>query len=277
MSLSVPLGMLENGQELSLDLSSPWHMALQGQSRSGKSNSAYVLLGRLSRFENVLVCGCDPTGLLLMPWSGYPFADWRACGGGADFVGVIESLVKEMDRRISRLVSDMERGVYADKITEFTSENPLLVVVLEELPGLLSLVDSADKVEGRKAGDAHGVRVRAGVRRLIQEGAKAGVRVVMIAQRFDASIVGGAERSNLGTRISHRVDNLDALKMLHPNADSALMERFGRFQPGYGYIEQVGQEPRFFRSYVLDYEKYARVVVERGKSRGGESGVGDDS
>ncbi|MBR5950501.1 MAG: hypothetical protein IKZ87_03605 [Actinomycetaceae bacterium] len=268
MLAPVPLGVLENGRELSLDVLAPWHVALQGQSRSGKSNSAYVLLGRLSRFENVLVCGCDPTGLLLMPWQSYPFPEWRACGGSSDFVGVIESLVGEMDRRIALLVSGMESGVYADKLSEFTLEMPLLVVVLEEYPGLLSFLDSQDKALGRKAGDAYGARVRVGVRRLIQEGAKVGVRVVMIAQRFDASIVGGAERSNLGTRISHRVDNLDAIRMLHPSADSELMERVGTFEPGYGYIEQVGCEARVFRSYIADYGTYARTVVERGKSRG---------
>lgn len=276
-NLSVPLGWSETGEGVVIDFLSPWHLAIQGQSRSGKSVSAYKLLGSLSECENVVVAGCDPTGVLLSPFNNYPFSDWRACGGGSDFVGVIDRLVQEMDRRISRLVSDMERGVYVDKLSEFSPELPLLVVVLEEYPGLLSLLDSEDKVAGRKASDAHGVRVRAGVRRLIQEGAKVGVRVVMIAQRFDASIVGGAERSNLGTRISHKVDNLDAVKMLHPNADSTLMERFSAFKPGYGYIEQAGQEPQFFRSYGVNYEKYARTVVERGKSRGGGGDVGDDS
>lgn len=96
---------------------------------------------------------------------------------------------------------------------------------------------------------------------MIQEEAKAGVRVLLLAQRMDASIVGGPERSNIGTRISLRVDNRDAVAMLHPDADPETVERVRGFAAGYVYVERPAGAPQVVRFDAVDYSEYRRVVM----------------
>lgn len=265
----VPLGIDEQGGVVALDFGAAWHTALQGATRSGKSVTSMVALGRLSRSRRVVVAGLDPTGLLLGPWAEYPHPEWRACGPGAEFAAVADALVAEMDTRITALGFDSERG-WRDKLEpeDFTEERPLIVVVLEEFPGLLALLKAADAREGRKAGAAHLGRVQAAVQRLVQEAAKVGIRVVLIAQRMEASIVSGAVRAQLGTRITHRVDNADSVRMLHADADAGLVERVRAFGPGRGFVEMPGEPARVFQAFYVSYAKYAETVASRAKERG---------
>lgn len=266
------IGIDENFRPVSIDLSAmAAHLALQGQTRSGKSTTLYVLLGWLADNQSVAVGGCDPTGLVLSPWSSHSHGEWRSIGTGDldAHVHSLASLVYEMDQRIAALI-DLRRGVFRDKLTGFSSSYPLVVVVLEEYPALLSALEIADKT--LKTSDRRLPRVQGYVRRLIQEGAKVGFRVILIAQRFDASIIGGAERSNLAVRITHRVDNADAVRMLHPDCDAELVAKIRSFPPGHGYIEQPGKPPVVFRSDSASYEEYARRVVEA-SSRGDGQGA----
>ena len=102
--------------------------------------------------------------------------------------------------------------------------------------------------------------IQRNVRRLVQEGAKVGVRLVLIAQRMDASIVGGAERSNLGCRITLRVDNGDAVKMLHPQAPPEVVEAISRFSKGRGIVDLPGEPLTVMQSDLMDYAGYVRAV-----------------
>jgi len=75
----------------------------------------------------VLVCGCDPTGLLWRPFAGSRHAEWRVSGLAdlATHQDLLTRLVDEMDARIADLPADRDT-------IETTPERPLLVVVLEE-------------------------------------------------------------------------------------------------------------------------------------------------
>lgn len=253
------LGRTSDGQELALDLvGDQHHVACQGQTRSGKSVALMGLLGSYaptSRRGAVIVGGIDPTGLLLAPWANHPGAEFRALGL-SDLDAVTAALlaaVSEMDRRIAWL---MEQG--RDKVTT-PDDFAALFFVLEEYPGLVAALGSADAL--LKPGDRRLPMVKAGVQRLIQEGAKAGVCVLLLAQRMDASIVGGSERSNIGTRISLRVDNRDAVAMLHPDADPETVERIRGFAAGYAYVERPAEAPQVVRFDAVEYSEYRRVVL----------------
>ena len=257
MSCEVRLGRLDDGQDLVLDLADPTHIAIQGMTRSGKSVLSYVLLGSLARRENVVVAGADPTGILLNPWRSHPCPEWRALGTAnlQESVTVLDAIVSEMDARIASLLAADQ-----DKLTTFTLKQPLVIVVLEEYPGLLSAVEMDDSATGRKPAERLHSRIQRNVRRLIQEGAKVGFRVVLIAQRMDATIVGGAERSNLSTRFTLRVDNADAVRMLHPNASPDEVEKVARFTPGMGLVELPGKPIQTFKSDFIMYEEYVSYV-----------------
>ncbi len=253
--VGVRIGRCEDGTDLVIDLTDPWHVGVQGMSRSGKSVLLYDLLAATAGRTDVLVTGLDPTGILLAPWAHAPGADLRHCGTGDldHAVEVLEALVQEMDQRIGHLLS-----TGADQVGPGTPGMPVVVVVLEEYPGLLSVLTAHDQTT-KPAGRLEN-RVRLGVRRLVQEGAKAGIRVVMLAQRFDAAVVGGAERSNLGTRISLRVDNGDAVRMLHPAATPAQVQELAAAEPGRGLVDTPGQPTRWFKADLTGYAQYQHQV-----------------
>lgn len=240
-----------------LNLRDAWHYGIQGMSRSGKSVLVYGVLAQVAAMPEVVVAGLDPTGVLLGPWTAAPGRDWRATGTGdiPAAAAAVGRIVAEMDRRIASLP---DRDL--DKLTRFTPAEPILLTVLEEYPGLLAAAEADDEAEGRRSAGRLAPRIRRDVRRLIQEGAKVGVRVVMLAQRMDASIVGGAERSNIGTRVTLRVDNGDAVRMLHPSAPPELVDVMGLARPGQGVVDLPGEPLRRFKADVIDYGGYlARV------------------
>ncbi len=253
----VILGIVETGHELVLDFADSWHTALQGMSRSGKSVLTYTVLAQLAKYPEALITGLDPTGVLLGPFGDSPGAEYRAITTASmeNHAAVIAGLVAEMDTRITGLLAAGK-----DKLDSFSEETPLLVVVLEEYPGVLGAAAAEDSENGRKPAERVKPKIQAGVRRLIQEGAKVGVRVLVLAQRMDAEIVGGAERSNLGNRLTLRVDNLDAVKMLHPMADTDTASLAAQFSPGHGLIGRPGLPTQRFRADYLAYPKYTASV-----------------
>lgn len=263
------IGRDEFSEDLSIDLTDPWHVAVQGMTRSGKSVAVYGLLGGLARRSGVEVGGVDPTGLLLGPVrsSGRTPAS-RVATGTADLDGcaeVIEEYVAEMDRRIASELLPSGR----DALREFDASLPLLVVVLEEYPGTLEAIDTADKA--LKPADRIGPRFRAAVSRLIAEGAKAGVRVVLLAQRMDASIIGGFARSNFGLRISLRVD-AQGFAMLHDSAGGRALDP-SRFKPGYAVVSEPAREDRLCRFDLVEYADYL-AAWSPDRVTGGAHGVG---
>lgn len=105
-----------------------------------------------------------------------------------------------MDARIAAVPLDRDAVVTVP-------DRPVLLVVLEEYAGLVRLADVTDKKLGAK--------VRALIARLLSEGRKAGVRVLIIVQRADA-VVDGLGPRPCAVRVSFSVDSGEAVRMLHP-------------------------------------------------------------
>ena len=96
---AVVLGRGEDATEVVADPAAPWHLAIQGATRSGKSALSYTFLGALAARPDVLVCGVDPSGILLAPWLPGRGGAWIATGT-ADLTGAVTALsgvVAEMD------------------------------------------------------------------------------------------------------------------------------------------------------------------------------------
>jgi S-DNA-T family DNA segregation ATPase FtsK/SpoIIIE len=261
MRLSLPLGVTQDGQPVAFDLIvDAAHVAVQGQTRSGKSQLAYNLLGRLAALPHVRVVGIDPSGLLLAPFAqaGEPLIAL----GQADAersLNVLRAVKTETDERIERMAPTR-----IDKLDHFTTDTPLWVLVLEEYPGILEAAQDEDTATGRKPGERTEPQIRRLMRQLVAQSAKAGVRVFLMAQRAEASILDGASRSNFGTRISLRVDNADSVRMLHPSADPALCQRVEMFAPGVALIDSPGHPRVIARGPITTYaDYYQRVVTAR--------------
>lgn len=197
------LGHAEDGSDVVLPWLDRGHMVLQGATGSGKSTAAYALLAGVAGSPTVTVGGVDPSGVIFKPWAAYPGGHLRASGIGDGLKAAratLAALVEELDYRISLIPDD------ADKLTP-TPAVPLLVVVLEELPGLYRAADVLDRKIGAE--------VRSAVGRLIAEGRKTAIRIVLVAQRADAAVVDGSVRAQASLRLSFACDD-DALAMLHP-------------------------------------------------------------
>lgn len=252
------LGRTEHGTDLYGDIWAPWHTLVQGQTRSGKSVLSYLMLAPLACRDDVIVTGVDPTGILLGPWGDLPGASLRhtATGDVPGMVVTLAALTEEMDRRITALVANGQ-----DKIEDFTTDQPLIVVVLEEYPGTIATAEAYDAAHGLKPAQRTAPAIRYHVRRLVQEGAKVGFRLLMLVQRADASIVGGAERSNFGFRVSMRVDNPDAVRMLHPAATVEQCQIVQACVPGEGVFESPGQPLTRFKADYCTYQDYTTLLA----------------
>lgn len=242
------VGADETGLPVLLKLSETAHVIVQGSTRSGKSTALYGLLSQVARASDVVVTGSDPSGLLLAPWAqrtSIPIALGTADPAG--HVRTLEALVAEMDQRVSTLPPGFD-------VVTVNRECPVIVAVLEEYPGLLRLLDAVDaKGLGRRA--------RAAVSRLLSEGAKAGLRLVIVSQRADATIIGGYERGQASHRLSFRVDTADAVKMLHPDVPADLVAAHATALPGIGLLTAPGRPLTRLRCPHVPYRQYVALVT----------------
>ena len=257
--LPVTLGRTQAGGDLRVDLAAAWHTAIQGATRGGKSVLTYRLLGGVANRDCVVIAGLDPTGILFAPWRWSPHPEWRWMGprNPLDAVAVTAALVAEMDDRIDGL-----KQSFTDKIEDFDRDCPVIIVVFEEYPGMLEKADEDDATNGRKPAERIKPRIQAAMGRLVREGAKVGVRVVILAQRMDAAFVPGSVRDNLGLRITLRQEGSDGIRMLHEGqVPPDEMASFARFQPGQGVYQHPEFGFGFFRTDVTDYRQYVDRVL----------------
>ena len=256
----VELGRDEYGHPVAVDPYGTAHMGLQGAARSGKSSMSYTLLAALAHRTDVVVCGVDPSGLLLGAFASGPGGAFIATGTSADdlnrAVHVLAGLVELMDSRIADL-----RAAGIDKIATYSAGVPVVWVVLEEYPGLLSAAKALDAERGSKAGERVAPRLERAVGRLVKEGAKVGLCVLVIAQRMSADALATDDRANLAVRCSLRVDNADAVVMLHDGIARGGLEAVRQFKPGVGLFEAPGEPLRRVRMHHTDYATYRRRVA----------------
>lgn len=246
--ISTLLGHDEAGRPVELDPFAGGHVILQGSTGAGKSTFTYGLLGELGQRPDVEISGADPSGLLLGPWAARgglipPSLGTRA---PADHVRVVEALVAEMDARTGRL------PLGQDAVT-IGPDCPLILATFEEYLAILRVVDT-DKQLGKL--------FRAAVGRLLGEGRKAGVCVVLSVLRAEASLVGSYERGQCATRISFRVDTAEAVKLLHPDVPVDVVAAHTVAPAGVGLLTAPGRPLTRFRAPHVAYADYCATVAE---------------
>jgi hypothetical protein len=212
-------GVDEFGSTVSTSVHELVHMCVAGPTRGGKSAFLYALLAQLRAQPHVLIAGLDPTGLVLEPWGEHP---WRAIGteDAADrYLRVVEGLVVELDRRITALRKIRPR---TDKIP-MGPEYPTVVVVIEEAAAVAKLC-------GHK-GDKPSV-VHRGLSRILAEGAKARIFVVISVQRAEATVIGSFERDQCLVRLTFPTHDKNTMTMLHPEIPEDIAATHGASPKG---------------------------------------------
>ena len=266
-----PLGVLATGETVGIDWAAPQNIALQGMTRSGKSAATYAFLSTLvPHKECVKLVVLDPTGVLGAPVKSSEFTGTVSLGD--DPRSALDSVVEVLDIVKQRCADLVDSG--QDKRTEWTAEVPLVLLVLEELPGIVDMLQDDDAVHGRKASERLAPRFLSTIRQICAQGLKAGVVVLALAQRFDAAIITGAARANFGVRCSLRVDDSDSVRMLFPSADSAVGTRLATVQPGRGFITAPGVDLQPVRMNHLSYEQYLENLGGMGVSPISRRGLG---
>lgn len=261
----VRIGLDERGEEVMWDPFDATHTAVQGMTRSGKSIQEYTRLSGIAVRDDVAVCGLDPTGVLLGPFASAGNRRIGVPGNAGDspiyryFLDVLTGIVDEMDQRTTQLAREGK-----DKLGpgDFSAELPVLVVVLEEWPGIIRAAVSEDAAENRKQAERVGPKIEAAVARLVAEGAKTGIRVILLGQRLSSKALDTDSRSNFGVRHTLRVDNADAVSMLHDNG-TEWAPIVAAFEPGQGLIERPGFGQRRYRADYTSYETYLERVRHR--------------
>lgn len=248
-----PWAVDENGAPVVWEPTSVGHVVISGITRTGKSKgSQSLIVGTLLPW--VQYSGIDPSAGLLKPlkfFSGRP--DDFVLGSDPDWVG---SAVALLERCVEVMRSRIASLGWAEKIGDFSTETPVIVVVLEEYANLLVALEGHGK-DGKKLK----AKVVSLVGSLLREGAKVGVLCFTILQRAEAAVL--HDRSQYSLRISYRQDNLDSIKMLFDQPEQSDVSRIVSLSPGRGVLCDSGQPLRWFQTPNPEYSDYVHAVETR--------------
>ncbi len=247
----VVLGRDENGTEVRWSPLSPAsHGLVVGGTRSGKSICLQVMLAQFAAMPDVEVRGIDPTGLLLSP-----FGDGVTLGTAPPaLAAAVDSLGRLVDETLAERLEFL-REARQDAIREPTVQRPMVCLVLEEYPAFLAACSADDTVAGRKPQERLRVRAELYVQRLLAEGLKAAIVVVLAAQRADADVLGGYRRDQMSTRVVFRLESADGWRMVLPGHPE-LAEASSGLAPGEGFISSPLIRLTRFRGDLLEYRDY---------------------
>lgn len=248
-----PWAVDEDGRSVVWEPTDVGHLVISGITRTGKSKgSQSLIVGTCLPW--VQYVGVDPSAGLLKPlkhFSGRP--DDFVLGSDPDWV---DNAVTLLERCVGVMRSRIASLGWAEKIGDFSTETPVIVVVLEEYANLLVALEGHGK-DGKKLK----AKVVSLVGSLLREGAKVGVLCFTILQRAEAAVL--HDRSQYSLRISYRQDNRDSINMLFDQPEPEEISRIVALSPGRGVLCDAGQPLRWFQTPNPTYSDYVRTVEER--------------
>ncbi|MGW8506955.1 FtsK/SpoIIIE domain-containing protein [Streptomyces sp. CLCI03] len=235
----VLLGWDEDGTPIVLNLAYSAHALIAGLTRSGKSITVNTLLAYASLMRDVRLIVIDPNLGAVAPW-------WRTAYKVSDAVHPDEPT--EILRWVREEMQRRERLFWSgrtDRITEFSPELPLLLVVIDEVANYTRHPD-------RKARE----RFEAELLAIASQGAKFGIRLWLLTQKPSADVLTTAVRTNLPARICHRVDTVEDFLHLFPDGRELDITAADRTMPQGVSIASVGdlRTPVRLRSVYLPTE-----------------------
>lgn len=197
---SIHLAMDQHGQPIEVTLATSAHGLLAGVTRSGKSITVNTLLASASLMRDVRMVIIDPNLAAAAPW-------WRTAHRVSS-----DQHPSEATELLAEVRAEMEtrQGLFwngrTDQLTDFDEDLPLYLVVIDEVTNYTRHAD-------KKAAEAF----QAELLGLASQGAKFGVRLWLIAQKPSADVVPTAVRTNLTSRVCHRVDTTEDFVHLFPD------------------------------------------------------------
>lgn len=248
---SISFGVTALSKAVVIPLDVAQHYAFQGQTRSGKSVALYSFISQIRSIPFVSVTGIDPTGALP---SRHDLIPWVLAGDGGIGVDDLSLWLDAVEKVLNQRLFDLRQSHYLDKFELNDPEHPLLLIVFEEFPGVLRSLKLAEA--GVKPAERVSDRLKVIYGRLLMESAKVNIRTVTVAQRADAEFLGGAERAQIGCKITLKVDSIDAVKMFHDGVSAHEFETLRNAPAGVGIIDQISQPRTIFRAFNIGFPEY---------------------
>lgn len=235
----VLLGWDENGTPIRVNLATGAHGLIAGVTRSGKSITVNTLLASASLMRDVHLVVIDPNLAAAAPW-------WRTAHQVCS-----ATHPDEASEVLARVRAEMRRrealfwSARTDRITVFSAELPLLLVVIDEVANYTRHSD-------RKARE----RFEAELLAIASQGAKFGIRLWLITQKPSADVLSTAMRTNLSARICHRVDTVEDFLHLFPDGRDLEVTAADRELPAGVAVAAIGtmRTPARMRSVYLPTE-----------------------
>ncbi|WP_300389805.1 FtsK/SpoIIIE domain-containing protein [uncultured Nocardioides sp.] len=236
------VGFDEDGEPVELDLAGSAHMLIAGATRSGKSVCTYGLITHVLRMgASARLLVADPNDTTLAPFE--EKVAWATSSvDPAPVTEMLQWVRREMGRRKPIL-----RAMRQDKVEpwQFSDELPLVVVVIDEAANYLR--------------HPNGKEMREELLAVVSQGAKYGVRLILITQRPDSTILDTSTRSQLSARICMKVEDRQTAAMVFPDLDDP--DALLTMPPGVGFVREVGGRARRFRGlYLADHWGAADVI-----------------
>lgn len=229
------IGRDATGKDLVYDIAKNAHLLIAGATRSGKSVSTYSLITHLLRMgDSVRLLVCDPNDTTIAP-----FEEKVSWSTNESHPGKPTEMLKWVRSDVMEARRPTLRSMRRDKFDDFTRENPMYVVIIDEAANYMRHSD------GKAAAEFNNELMA-----VVAQGAKFGVRIVLITQRPDSTILPTSVRAQLSARISFRLEDLQTANMVFPDLDnpSELLD----FEAGVGMFRETGGRPRKFRSVFLE-------------------------
>lgn len=204
----------QDGRPIDINLRKTAHGLLAGITRSGKSITANTLLAYASLMSDVRLVIIDPNLAAAAPW--YRTAH-RVCTDAhpAEPTKILQEVREEMEKR---------QGLFwdgrTDRLTDFDEDCPLWLVAIDE-------VTNYTRHSDKKAREAFTAELLA----VASQAAKFGIRLWLIAQKPSADVLPTAVRTNLSTRVCHRVDTVEDFQHLFQDARELTVSAADREMP----------------------------------------------
>jgi S-DNA-T family DNA segregation ATPase FtsK/SpoIIIE len=214
--LAIALGMDVSGEPVVADLASMPHLLIAGTTGSGKSvciASITTCLVMNNSPEQLRLVMIDPKMVELVRFNGLPHLFGRVETDLERILGVLQWVVKEMDRRYQVLDETRSRNIdtYNRKVSKRKDGEimPRIVVVIDELADLMMMAPAQTEFS---------------LVRLAQMARATGIHLVVATQRPSTDVVTGLIKANFPARISFAVaSSVDSRVVLDMNGAESLL------------------------------------------------------
>lgn len=261
---------LVTGEGFGLDLRFITNVIITGRSGSGKSSLLYLLIANCVLNPAVRVVGVDRVGTL---FGGLPDDELRVVGDNpAAVMSCLEGIKSLMDARSRELA-----GGGCDAIREFTPDNPLIVVVVDEFAGVLHRLGIDDVAANRPAVKRYEAHARVILSLLMSEGRKAGITTVLASQIPNKTVFSDGIRENAGCIVSFS-NEVGAIKITLPDIPPEFLTRLTSAESGVCVLS-AGGVMSLLKIDFLDYSIYSKLVGKSTPRGGGvkpPAGVGGE-